>query len=60
METNSSGNKKFTAKGGGFIFVGLLFLGMAGGYLTGNMRAGIFIGMGLGFLVMGLLALLKK
>lgn len=37
---------------GGFVFVGLLMLGIGVGHLTGNLVAGRKIGLGLGFLAM--------
>jgi len=46
-------------KGGLFIPAGL-FLGFAYGFLTGNVAAGLFGGLGLGFLLFGLVSVFKK
>jgi hypothetical protein len=39
---------------GGLIFVGCLLLGLAIGFLIGNMAVGIFGGLGVGFIAMGI------
>jgi urea transporter len=36
----------------GLLFAGCMFLGLGGGFLIGNIVAGILIGMGIGFFVM--------
>jgi hypothetical protein len=38
----------------GLIFVGCMFIGMALGFLFGNVPFGLFGGMGVGFITMGL------
>lgn len=45
---------------GGFIFVGAMFLGMALGFLTGNIPVGLFAGLGVGFLAKAALAQSEK
>ncbi|HLP18802.1 MAG TPA: hypothetical protein VK174_00800 [Chitinophagales bacterium] len=49
METNQSGDKNKMA---GILFVGCMFMGFGIGLLTGHQSAGIFIGMGIGFIAM--------
>lgn len=49
-------NKEKRRKGfSGIVFVGCMFLGMGIGTLLGHTQAGSFIGMGIGFVLMGLL-----
>ncbi|HLP51592.1 MAG TPA: hypothetical protein VK154_11965 [Chitinophagales bacterium] len=49
METNQNGDKNKMA---GILFVGCMFMGFGIGLLTGHQSAGIFIGMGIGFIAM--------
>lgn len=44
----------------GLIFAGCMFLGMGVGYLFNEQKTGIFIGMGIGFIAMGILSLRKN
>lgn len=46
-------------KGGLFIPAGL-FLGFAYGFMTGNFSAGIFGGLGVGFLIFAIISVFKK
>jgi hypothetical protein len=41
----------------GLIFVGCLLGGMGIGFVTGNVPAGLFIGMGIGFIAMAIVRL---
>ncbi len=52
MENNNTETQKTTRKVGGLLFVGCMFLGMAAGWYFGNMKIGMFSGMGLGFIMM--------
>jgi len=52
MENNNTETQKTTIKVGGLLFVGCMFLGMAAGWYFGNMKIGMFSGMGLGFIMM--------
>ena len=49
-----SGDKEaFSRKGiSGLVFVGCLMLGLAFGYLFGNIVVGLFLGLGVGFFTM--------
>lgn len=44
--------KKKKDDSSGLVFVGIFFLGMAGGFIMGNVPAGVFVGLGAGFLGM--------
>ncbi|MFH1319966.1 MAG: hypothetical protein ABII90_04845 [Bacteroidota bacterium] len=48
-----SENKKLGAKIGGVVFTGCLFIGLGVGKYLGHTSIGLFIGMGIGFLLMG-------
>jgi hypothetical protein len=39
----------------GMVFVGFLMLGFVVGFLTGNVPAGLFIGLGVGFIAMAIM-----
>lgn len=52
MEENKKEAKKTAQNVGGLLFVGCMFLGMAGGWYLGKMVIGIFAGMGIGFIMM--------
>lgn len=52
MEKDNKEAKKTAQKVGGLLFVGCMFLGMAGGKYFGNMPIGLFGGMGIGFIMM--------
>ena len=52
MEENKSESKKAAQKVGGLLFVGCMFLGMAAGWYFGDMKVGMFAGMGIGFIMM--------
>lgn len=52
MEDNKNEAKKEAQKVGGLLFVGCMFIGMAAGWYFGNMKTGMFGGMGLGFIMM--------
>lgn len=45
---------------GGVVFVGCMFIGMGLGYFFNQFAVGLFIGMGVGFVGMGLVTLMKK
>jgi predicted lipid-binding transport protein (Tim44 family) len=51
-----SGEKQEPSRKGisGVVFVGCLMIGFAIGLLTGNMAAGLFGGLGVGFIAMGI------
>ena len=54
--SNEAGRPK--GKGSsGVIFVGCLLGGMGIGFMTGNIPAGLFIGMGVGFIAMAIVRL---
>jgi hypothetical protein len=55
-ESVMSGEKQEPDRKGisGLVFVGCLMLGLAIGFLTGNMAAGLFAGLGVGFIGMGI------
>ncbi len=56
METEESNSKKNKGRGfyiGGVIFAGCMFLGMGIGHYLGAKQTGMYIGMGAGFLLMG-------
>lgn len=46
--------KKLTSTIAGVVFVGFMFIGMGIGFILNAIGAGILIGMGAGFLAMGL------
>lgn len=52
-------NNKKRDYAGAFIPAGL-FLGFAYGFMTGNVAMGMFGGLGLGFLLLGLVMVFKK
>ncbi|HET7818930.1 MAG TPA: hypothetical protein VFL70_06450 [Bacteroidia bacterium] len=53
METqDQKSNKRKSSQVGGLMFVGCMFIGMAGGWYFGNFTIGLFAGMGLGFIMM--------
>jgi hypothetical protein len=57
MEVNVMSEEKQesrTSGASGLIFVGCLMLGMAVGFLTGDIVPGIFGGLGVGFIGMGI------
>ena len=57
MENNNKEAKKTAQSVGGLLFVGCMFLGMAGGWYFGNMLIGLFAGMGLGFIMMAVVVM---
>ena len=50
---------KHTLSPWGVLLPGCMFLGMGLGYLAGSLKAGLLIGMGAGFILVGLSALRK-
>lgn len=44
--------RKNARKVGGLLFVGCMFIGMAAGWYFGNLKTGLFAGMGIGFVLM--------
>ena len=57
MENNNNDKKSATQKAGGLLFVGCLFIGMSAGWYFGDIKIGMFGGMGIGFVVMAIVAL---
>jgi glutamine amidotransferase-like uncharacterized protein len=58
MENQDNTNKETGhQKAGGLIFVGCMFIGMAAGWYFGNIKVGMFGGMGIGFLLMAVTVL---
>lgn len=51
----SKDNNKSGSAIGGVIFVGCMFIGAAIGMIMGNLKAGGAMGMGVGFVAMGLI-----
>lgn len=53
METQiqNTDKKKEAKKVGGILFVGCMFIGMAIGWYSGFFTAGMFAGMGIGFIM---------
>ena len=47
-------------KAGSILFVGCMFLGIGIGRWLGSFLTGLYIGMGVGFLVMGTIHLMQK
>lgn len=56
MENNDE-RKKAAQKAGGLLFVGCMFLGMAAGFYFHAVQIGLFGGMGLGFIMMAVVAI---
>ncbi len=52
MDDDRREAKKEAQKVGGLLFVGCMFLGMAGGWYFDKMVMGLFCGMGIGFIMM--------
>ena len=57
MENESNGKKSAAQKAGGLLFVGCLFIGMALGWYFGDIKIGLFGGMGIGFVMMAVVYL---
>lgn len=57
MENNNDNKKSGAQKVAGLLFVACLFLGMAGGWYFGDIKIGLFGGMGVGFLLMAVVYL---
>lgn len=57
MAYNDEDGKKAAQKVGGLLFVGCMFLGMAAGWYFGDIRIGLFGGMGIGFIMMAVAVL---
>lgn len=57
MENNNKEAKKTAQNVSGLLFVGCMFLGMAGGWYFGSMLIGLFAGMGLGFIMMAVVVM---
>jgi hypothetical protein len=54
--TMSSDKKERSRSGNsGLIFVGCLILGLALGFIIGNVAGGLFVGLGVGFIAMGIM-----
>ncbi len=45
---------------GGFFYIGSVMLGLGGGLYYNNVAVGLFIGLGVGFILFGVTKLLKK
>lgn len=54
METQNQNTVKAgtTKKAASLLFVGSMFIGMAGGWYFGSFNIGMFAGMGIGFILM--------
>jgi len=48
-------SSKNSYKNSGFIFSGCMFIGLGLGFYFGNVAVGVLIGMGIGFIAMGLI-----
>lgn len=59
MATDKKKENKFDAAGG-VVFVGCMFIGMGLGFYYNQLPVGLFVGMGVGFLGMGIISLSKK
>jgi hypothetical protein len=59
METQDQNQDKVkaTRKAGGLLFIGCMFVGMGAGWCFGNINAGLFAGMGVGFIMMAVVLL---
>ena len=59
METQDNRTERAKAgkKAGGLLFVGCMFIGMAAGWYYDNYQIGMFGGMGIGFIMMAVVAL---
>lgn len=57
MEDNQKEKVKAARRVGGLLFVGCMFLGMAGGWYFGKMNIGLFAGMGIGFIMMAVVTM---
>jgi hypothetical protein len=60
LNNKSDTGEKLLKKSAGLIFVGVFFLGMAGGFIFDNIQAGVFAGLGFGFLSMAITYLLGR
>ena len=49
METQTTEKTKAVRKAGGLLLTGSMFIGMGAGWYFGNLNAGLFAGMGIGF-----------
>ena len=58
MEKKKSESKADTA--GGLVFVGALMIGLGLGIFYGNAAVGIFLGLGVGFILFGLVKAFMK
>jgi len=54
MENNNNDKKSAAQKAGGLLFTGCLMLGMATGWYFGDIKIGLFGGMGVGFVLMAI------
>jgi hypothetical protein len=52
--------KKLTSTIAGVVFVGFMFIGLGIGFILGAILAGILLGMGAGFLAMGIVYALYR
>jgi hypothetical protein len=52
--------KRKTISPWGVMLPGCMFVGMGLGYLAGSLKAGLLIGMGVGFVLVGLFSLRSK
>jgi hypothetical protein len=59
METQNQNQDKVkaTRKAGGVLFTGCMFIGMGAGWYFGHLNAGLFAGMGVGFIFMAVVLL---
>lgn len=57
MENEKKNLMNEARKTGGLLFVGSMFIGMAIGFYTGAFMLGLFGGMGVGFIMMGVVNL---
>ena len=52
IQTEKTEGSNESKKGGGLLFTGCMFIGMAAGWYFGNLVIGMFAGMGIGFILM--------
>jgi|GEM_PF-954487 len=56
-DDDQTGKKNAAQKAGGLLFVGCMFIGIAVGFYVKNIAMGTMGGMGLGFILMAVVAL---